>query len=113
MEDYLSQLEYREVGDGVRNEFLDAELFKVTMKTTMDATVADEDKWLTGIHQFLSTGLPPKELNRDEQKCLALKGRHLCLIHDTLYHKRADGIWQRAVRSDLKRGPLRSCRWTL
>ena len=54
------------------------------------------------MHQFLSTGLPPEEMNRDERKRLAIQSRHFCILRDTLYHKGADGIWRRAVRSDEK-----------
>ena len=64
--DYLSQLESGEAGDGVRDEFPDAELFKITMEPATDSTVAEEDKWLTDMHQFLSTGLPPDKMDRDE-----------------------------------------------
>ena len=100
--DYLSRLDSGETGDGVPDEFPDAELFRVTAETATDETVAPEDKWLTNMHQFLSTGLPPEEMNRDERKRLAVQSRHFCLLRDTLYHKGADGIWRRAVRSDEK-----------
>ena len=44
---------------------MDAQLdFRVTAKNTVQETVAEEDKWVTKIHQFLSMRLPPKELNR-------------------------------------------------
>ena len=56
--DYLSHLESGEAGDGVRDDFPDAELFRITTEPTTDSTVAEEDKWLTDMHQFLSTGLP-------------------------------------------------------
>ena len=61
MADYFSRLESDEAGDGVRDEFHDAEPFRVIAELTTDATIAEEDKWLTDIHQFLSTGLPPRE----------------------------------------------------
>ena len=100
--DYLSRLDSGETGDGVPDEFPDAELFRVTAEKATDGTVAEEDKWLTNMHQFLSTGLPPEEMNRDERKRLVVQSRHFCLLRDTLYHKGADGIWRRAVRSDEK-----------
>ena len=84
--DYLSRLESGETGDGVPDEFPDAELFRVTAETTTDGTVVDEDKWLTNMHQFLSTGLPPGGMNRDERKRLAVQSRHFCILRDTLYH---------------------------
>ena len=45
MGDYLSWLE----SDGVRDEFPDAELFKVIVEVAVDKTVAGEDKWLTDL----------------------------------------------------------------
>ena len=38
--DYLSRLVSGETGDGVPNEFLDAELFKITAETTEDSMVS-------------------------------------------------------------------------
>ena len=55
----MSWLESEEAGDGIRDEFPDVELFRVTTEMTADETVADEDKWLTDMHHFLSTGLHP------------------------------------------------------
>ena len=48
--DYLSRLESGEVGNGVQDEFPDTELFRITTEPATDATVADEDKWLTEMH---------------------------------------------------------------
>ena len=62
---------------------------------------------MTDMHQFLSTGLPPDKMDRDEWKRVAVQSRHFCLIGDTLYHKGADGIWRRAVQSDEKEMILR------
>ena len=39
----------------------------------MDETVAEEEKWLTNMHKFLSTGLTPEELNWDEERFGATK----------------------------------------
>ena len=47
--DDLSRLESGEFGDGLREEFPDAELFKVTAEVAVDETVAGEDKWLTDL----------------------------------------------------------------
>ena len=88
--DYLR--ESGEAGDGVRDEFPDAELFRITTEPANDSTVAEKDKWLTDMHQFLSTGLPPDKMDRDERRQLAVRSRHFCLIQDTLYYKGADGI---------------------
>ena len=73
--------------------------------------VAEEEKWLTDMHQFLSTGLPPYKMDRDERKRVAVQSRHFYLIGDTLYHKGSDGIWRRAVRSDEKETILREAHY--
>ena len=105
--DYLSRLESNEAGDGVRDEFPDAELFRVTTEMATDATVVEEDKWLTDMHKFLSIELPPKKMDWDERKWLTVCSRHFCLIQDTLYHEVVDGIWRRAVCNDEKEAILR------
>ena len=63
--DYLSKLESGEAGDSVQDEFPDAELFRIWTEPATDATVANEDKWLTEMHQFLSTGVPPENMDHD------------------------------------------------
>ena len=78
--DYLSHLESGEAGDGIRDEFPDTELFRITTEPAADPIVPEEDKWLTDMHQFLSIGLPPKKMDQDERKRLAVRSRHLCLI---------------------------------
>ena len=95
--DYLSQLESGEAGDGVQDKLPDAELFRITMEPETDSTVAEEDKWLKDMHQFLSIGLRPDKMDRDERKRLAVRSRHFYLIQKTLYHKGADRIWRRAI----------------
>ena len=59
------------------------------------------------MHQFLSTGLPPYKMDRDERKRVAVQSRHFYLIGDTLYHKGVDSILRRAVWSDEKETILR------
>ena len=48
--DYLSRLESDEEGDGVRDEFPEAELFRITTEPTTYSTVVEEDKWLIDMH---------------------------------------------------------------
>ena len=60
MADYLSRLASGEAGDRVRDEFPEAELLRVTAEPATDSTVVEEDTWLTDMHQFLSTRVPPK-----------------------------------------------------
>ena len=64
--DYLSRLEYnesRESSNGICDEFMNMELFKITVEVAIDESVAGENKWMTDMHQFLSARLPPEELN--------------------------------------------------
>ena len=68
----MSRLESGEARDGVRDEFPNAKLFRVTAEPATNSIVAEEDKWLTDMHQFLSTGLPPDKMDRDERKRLAV-----------------------------------------
>ena len=105
--DYLSRMESDEAGDGVRDDFPDVELFKVAAELAIDIIVAEEDNWLTDMHQFLSTRLPPEKMDQDERKRLVVRSRNFCLIQDTLYHKGVDGIWRRAVHIDEKEAILR------
>ena len=82
---YLSRLESGESGesgDGIRNEFLDAQLFKITVEAIVDESVGVEDRWMMDMHQFLSTGLPPEDLSWDERKRLAIRSRH-CFLYRT------------------------------
>ena len=55
----------------MQDEFSDVELFRITTELAIESTVAEEDKWLTDMHQFLSTGLPPEKMDRDEWMRLA------------------------------------------
>ena len=91
--DYVSRLKSGETGDGVRDEFPNAELFRITTEQATDSTISEEDKWLTDMHQFFSTELPLDKMDRDERKTVAVRSWHFYLIGDTLYQKGADGIW--------------------
>ena len=80
---YLSRLESGESSkssNGVPDVFPDEDFFKVTTEVMVDEMVSYEDNWLTDMHQFLSTGLPPEELGRDERKRLAVQSQHFCLV---------------------------------
>ena len=68
--DYLSRLEFGESDDEVRDEFPDAQLFKITTEEATDESVLVEDKWMMNMHQFVSTGRPLEEMNQDERKLL-------------------------------------------
>ena len=58
----------------------------------------DPDKWIVDMEEFLSNGIPPEEMWREERKRLGVHTRAYCLSHGNLYHKSADGIWRRVVR---------------
>ena len=68
----MSGLESGEEGDWVRDDFPNAELFKVTTETAVDKAVAGENKWLTGMHKF-GSGLPLEELSRTSGNDLRYK----------------------------------------
>ena len=63
----------------MRDEFPDAELFRITTEPAPNSTVAEDDKWLTDMHQFLSTRLPPDKMDRDKRKRLAVKAASFAL----------------------------------
>ena len=48
----------------MQDEFSDVELFRITTELAIESTVAEEDKWLTDMHQFLSTGVVEKTVPR-------------------------------------------------
>ena len=48
--DYLSRFESGEAGYRVRDEFPDAELFRVIAELATNSTVVEEDQWLTDMH---------------------------------------------------------------
>ena len=92
--DYLSRLETGEAPD---QEYIDlpyVALFSID-KIPLDSE--SEDAWITEMMHFLCTGLPPDHLTLHAKKRLAVRSRSFCLFTDTLYHKRTDGIWRRAV----------------
>ena len=89
--DYLSRIESGEAGDDVQDEFPDAELFRIMTEPATDATDAEEDKWLTDMHQFLSTGLPPDKMDQDERKRVAVRSWHFCLSGGNIGTSRTEG----------------------
>ena len=66
-----------------------------------------EDTWISEMTIFLSIGIPPEHMSVDQRKRLVVRSRNFCLLNDVLYHKGADGIWQRAVRQFEKSAILR------
>ena len=95
--DYLSWLESGEAPTGVKVDFPDGGVLKITADPGEEE---DLDKWMVDMEFFLSNGIPPEEMGREERKKLGVKARAYCLFHGNLYHKSADGIWRRVVQSN-------------
>ena len=66
-------------------------------------SVVQPPDWTRNFHVFVDASdiaIDSVLMQLTEPKRLAVRSRHFCLIQDTLYHKGADGIWRRVVRSD-------------
>ena len=96
--DYPSRLELGEAGTTIIDDFPDAQLFRVETVQSQDMNEDMEDSWIIEMTIFITTGLPPQQLSTNERKRLAVRSRNFCIINNTLYHKRVDGIWRRVVR---------------
>ena len=95
--DYLSRLESGEEPTGVKDDFPDGGVLRITAEPGEEE---DPDKWIVDMEFFLSNGIPPEEMGREERKRLGVQARSYCLFHGNLYHKSADGILRRVVRTD-------------
>ena len=73
--DYLSRSESGESEDGVKDDFPDGQLFRIIAVELVETREELEDKWLTDITYFLSIGLSPEGMQRDENKWLAVKSQ--------------------------------------
>ena len=105
---YLSLIELGELGDGVQDDFLEsAQLFKVDILNSMEIDDEPANLWLTNMISFLGTRLPPKQMSLENRKRLVVRRRNFYLLEDTLYHKRADGIWRRCFQKFEKELVLR------
>ena len=95
--DYLGRLESGEEGTRVKDDFPNAQLFQVDIVVATKMGEDTTDTWIIEMTIFISIGLPPENMSLDERKRLAVRSQNFYLLNDTLYHKGADGIWQRAV----------------
>ena len=95
--DYLSRLESGKEPSGVKDDFPDGGVLKITAEPGEEE---DPDKWIVDMEFFLSNGVPPEEMGREERKRLGVRARAYCLFHGNLYPKSADRIWRRVVRID-------------
>ena len=88
----------RESSARVKDDFPDAQLFRVDTVATTEMDDDQEDLWITEITILLSMGLLLEGKSLDERKTIAVRSQNLCLLNDTLYYKAADGIWRHAVQ---------------
>ena len=58
MADYPNRLELGESGDGVKDDFPDAQLFRINVVNSTDVDSEPQDKWINNMLCFLITGLP-------------------------------------------------------
>ena len=105
--DYLSRLENGPDAVDGDDDFPDGAILHIEVEPPERMHAPHEDKWLMEMSTFLSTGLPPPRMRKDEKKRLAVRSRNFCLLQETLYHKGNDGIWRRCIRSDKKEVILR------
>ena len=100
--DYLNRIENGADAVDDDDDFPDGAILHIEAEDLVQPNAPHEDKWLTEMSTFLSTGLPPPRMRTDEKKRLAVRRRNFCMIQDTLYHKGSDGIWRRCVHNDEK-----------
>ena len=104
--DYLSRLENGADAVNGDDDFPDGAILHVEAEDPERTHAPHEDKWLMEMSTFLSTGLPPPRMQKDEKKRLVVRSRNFCLLQETLYHKGSDRIWRRCIRSDEKKAIL-------
>ena len=70
--DYLSRLESGEPGTKVKDDFLDAQFFRVDTVASLGMDEDQANLWITEMMIFLSLGLPLEGMPLDERKRLLL-----------------------------------------
>ena len=105
--DYLSRLENGPDAVDGDDDFPDGAILHIEVEPPERMHAPHEDKWLMEMSTFLSTGLPPPRMRKDEKKRLAVRSRNFCLLQEMLYHKGNNGIWRRCIHSDEKEAILR------
>ena len=111
--DYLSRIENEADAVDGDGDFPDGEIIHNEAENPEQSHAPHEDKSLTEISTFLSTGLPPPRMRTDEKKRLAMRSRNSCLIQDTIYHKGSDRIWCRCIDNDEKEAILREAHYRI
>ena len=71
--DYLNKIENG--ADAVKGDdnFPDGAILQITTNDPEHNPTPVEDKWLTNMSEFLTTGLPPPRMQKDEKKRLAVR----------------------------------------
>ena len=111
--DYLSRIENGADAMEGDDDFLDGAILHCSTNDLNHHRTLPQDKWLTEMSEFLSTGLPPPRIRIDEKKRLVVRSRNFCMVEETLYHKGCDGVWRRCVRSDEKQTIMREAHYKI
>ena len=105
--DYLSRIKNGANAVECDDDFPDGAILHMEAENPEQSNTPHEDKCLTEMSTFLSTGLPPPLMRTDKKKRLAVRSRNFYLIQDMLYHKGSDGIRCRCICNDEKEAILR------
>mgnify|MGYP007007536297 CR=1 FL=1 len=68
MANYLSRLESGEEGTSAKDDFPNAQLFRVEAVKVEEINEESEDTWISEMTIFLSIGIPPEHMLADEKK---------------------------------------------
>ena len=90
--DYLSRIENGADEVDGDDDFPDGAIIHIEGEGPDQTHAPHEDRWLTEMSTFLSTGLPPPRMRMDEKKRLVVQSQNFYLLQETLYHIRNDGI---------------------
>ena len=70
--DYLSRLETGEAPTGVQDDLPDAELFQINALDFLEF----QSEWLKNMESYVSTGVFPEGMTKDQRRKLALQSRY-------------------------------------
>ena len=89
--DYLSRIETGNAAIGVPVDIPDGDIL------TQEVVEEDQRTRRAGrykeIEYFLTQGIPPPSLKRDQRKKFTLRSQRFSIIHDALYNQGADAAW--------------------
>ena len=72
---YRNRRESGEDGTGVKDDFYDAQLFRVDTVATIEMGEDTADAWIIEMTIFYSIGLPQDNMSLDERKRLVVRSR--------------------------------------